>query len=82
MLMADVLVSYDGSSATYAVGAEGEGRREGGERCIWTYKIPSMKMILIVSFRLVASWSFQREGSGNTRIPTSMRMFVIPEATK
>ena len=30
MLMADVLVSYDGSSATYAVGAEGEGRREGG----------------------------------------------------
>ena len=47
-----------------------------------TYKIPSMKMELMVSFRVVASWSFQSEGSGRARMPTSMRTFKILVATK
>ena len=47
-----------------------------------TYKVPSKKMELMVSFRFVASWSFQSEGSSRARIPTSMRTFKMLVATK
>ena len=47
-----------------------------------TYKIPSMKMELIVNLRVVASWSFQSDGSGRARMPTSMTMFRMLVARK
>ena len=47
-----------------------------------TYKIPSMKMELIVNLRVVASWSFQSDGSGRARMPTSTMTLRILMATK
>lgn len=47
-----------------------------------TYKIPSMKMELVVNLRVVASWSFQSDGSGRARMPTSTMTFRILVATK